>query len=68
MFTLFKFFYYYFFFFSNETSGIPHDLLSVMDKCVEIEQLGIVRSLNVHVAGSLFIWEYTKQHCLKVFN
>jgi len=52
----------------NETSGIPHDLLSTMDMCVEIEQLGIVRSLNVHVAGSLFIWEYTKQHCLKVSN
>lgn len=52
----------------NETSGIPHDLLSTMDTCVEIEQLGIVRSLNVHVAGSLFIWEYTKQHCLKFSN
>ncbi|XP_026813112.1 uncharacterized protein LOC113553786 isoform X1 [Rhopalosiphum maidis] len=52
----------------NETSGIPHDLLSTMDICVEIEQLGIVRSLNVHVAGSLFIWEYTKQHCLTFSN
>ncbi|VVC45484.1 Alpha/beta knot methyltransferases,tRNA/rRNA methyltransferase, SpoU type,Armadillo-like helical,tRNA [Cinara cedri] len=52
----------------NETSGIPHDLLSIMDTCVEIEQLGIVRSLNVHVAGSLFIWEYTKQHCIKMSN
>ncbi|CAI6364590.1 unnamed protein product [Macrosiphum euphorbiae] len=52
----------------NETSGIPHDLLSTMDICVEIKQLGIVRSLNVHVAGSLFIWEYTKQHCLQFSN
>ncbi|XP_050428681.1 uncharacterized protein LOC126838365 [Adelges cooleyi] len=52
----------------NETSGMPHDLLSMMDTCVEIKQLGIVRSLNVHVAGSLFIWEYTKQHCLDPIN
>jgi len=52
--------------FSNETSGIPHEFLSIMDTCIEIEQLGIIRSLNVHVAGSLFIWEYTKQHSLKL--
>lgn len=58
----------FFFNFSNETSGVPHDLLSIMDVCIEITQLGIVRSLNVHVAGSLFIWEYTKQHCLKISN
>ncbi|XP_050526814.1 uncharacterized protein LOC126897321 isoform X3 [Daktulosphaira vitifoliae] len=49
----------------NETSGIPHNLLTLMDMCLEIKQLGIVRSLNVHVAGSLLIWEYTKQHCLQ---
>lgn len=52
-------------FFRNETSGIPHNLLTLMDMCIEIKQLGIVRSLNVHVAGSLLIWEYTKQHCLQ---
>ena len=28
---------------------------------VEIPQLGLVRSLNVHTAASVCIWEYTKQ-------
>lgn len=46
----------------NEKQGIPVDLLQCVDVCVEIPQLGHTRSLNVHVAGALLIWEYTKQH------
>lgn len=30
----------------------------MVDTCIEIPQLGIIRSLNVHVSGSLLIWEY----------
>jgi tRNA G18 (ribose-2'-O)-methylase SpoU len=45
----------------KEKEGIPVELLQFVDKCVEIPQLGIIRSLNVHVSGAISIWEYTKQ-------
>lgn len=51
-------------FFSNEKDGIPPNFLSLIDTCVEIPQYGVVRSLNVHVAASTFIWEYAKQHII----
>ncbi|KAH8407944.1 hypothetical protein KR222_004210 [Zaprionus bogoriensis] len=46
----------------HEKHGIPVDLIALLDYAVEIPQFGLVRSLNVHVTGSLFIWEYCKQH------
>jgi len=30
----------------------------MLDVCIEIPQLGIIRSLNVHVSGSILLWEY----------
>lgn len=30
----------------------------MLDLCVEIPQFGIIRSLNVHVSGSILLWEY----------
>lgn len=45
----------------KEKEGIPIDFLSAVDQCIEIPQLGIIRSLNVHVSGAISIWEYTKQ-------
>jgi len=45
-----------------EKEGIDADLLPLLDGCVEIPQSGQIRSLNVHVSGSLAIWEYTRQH------
>eukprot|EP00978_Attheya_sp_CCMP212_P006499 scaffold14942_cov47-Attheya_sp.AAC.2 len=45
----------------KEKEGIPVEFLQVVDTCVEIPQLGIIRSLNVHVTGAVAIWEYTKQ-------
>lgn len=50
----------------NEREGIPCELLQLFDVCVEIPQTGIIRSLNVHVSGALFIWEYTRQYITKV--
>lgn len=50
----------------NEREGIPCDLLQLLDVCVEIPQSGIIRSLNVHVSGALFVWEYTRQHLQKL--
>jgi tRNA guanosine-2'-O-methyltransferase len=45
----------------KEKEGIPIQFLSAVDQCIEIPQLGIIRSLNVHVSGAISIWEYTKQ-------
>ncbi len=48
----------------KEREGIPVEILRAVDRCVEIPQLGVVRSLNVHVSGALAVWEYTRQHRL----
>lgn len=45
----------------REREGIPPTLLPLMDSIIEIPQFGVIRSLNVHVSGSLIIWEYIKQ-------
>ncbi|XP_072962129.1 uncharacterized protein [Typha angustifolia] len=45
----------------KEKEGIPVDIIHVLDACVEIPQLGIIRSLNVHVSGAIALWEYTRQ-------
>jgi tRNA G18 (ribose-2'-O)-methylase SpoU len=44
----------------KEKEGIPTYLLPLMDFIIEIPQFGLIRSLNVHVSGSLIIWEYIK--------
>lgn len=49
----------------NEKEGIPVELIQKLDACVEIPQVGIIRSLNVHVSGALLVWEYTRQRVLK---
>ncbi|KAJ2995331.1 Tar (HIV-1) RNA binding protein 1 [Globomyces sp. JEL0801] len=46
----------------KEREGIPTHLLPMMDYIVEIPQFGVIRSLNVHVSGSMIMWEYIKQH------
>lgn len=46
----------------REKEGIPVPLLQELDLVVQIPQLGLVRSLNVHVSASLIVWEYFKQH------
>ncbi|XP_073307956.1 uncharacterized protein [Primulina huaijiensis] len=45
----------------HEKEGIPVDIIHILDACVEIPQLGVVRSLNVHVSGAIALWEYTRQ-------
>ena len=46
----------------QEKEGIPVEYLQFVDTCLEVPQLGVIRSLNVHVTGAITIWEYTKQH------
>jgi tRNA(Leu) C34 or U34 (ribose-2'-O)-methylase TrmL len=48
----------------REKEGVPNDLMDLVDVCVEIPQLGVVRSLNVHVSGALCIWHFARQHLL----
>lgn len=48
----------------REKEGIPSELLALMDFCVEIPQLGLIRSLNVHVSAALAIYEFTRQRLL----
>ncbi|XP_077235143.1 tRNA/rRNA methyltransferase (SpoU) family protein [Tasmannia lanceolata] len=45
----------------QEKEGIPVDIIHILDECIEIPQLGVVRSLNVHVSGAIALWEYTRQ-------
>ena len=45
----------------KEKEGIPVEYLQSVDQCVEIPQLGIIRSLNVHVSGAIALWEFTRQ-------
>ncbi|XP_019190926.1 PREDICTED: uncharacterized protein LOC109185383 isoform X1 [Ipomoea nil] len=45
----------------REKEGIPVNIIHILDACIEIPQLGIVRSLNVHVSGAIALWEYSRQ-------
>ncbi|MDA0166784.1 hypothetical protein OM076_41370 [Solirubrobacter ginsenosidimutans] len=40
----------------HESSGIPEEMVDAADTCVEIPMLGVGRSLNVAVAGSLVLY------------
>jgi tRNA(Leu) C34 or U34 (ribose-2'-O)-methylase TrmL len=45
----------------DEKQGIPSELLSAgFDVTIEIPQFGRVRSLNVHTAASLLVWEFRR--------
>ncbi|XP_052873770.1 uncharacterized protein LOC128279088 [Anopheles cruzii] len=48
----------------HEKNGLPANIIRHLDLIGEIPQFGVVRSLNVHVTGAIFIWEYAKQHHL----
>lgn len=41
----------------REREGIDPPVLDVLDSCVEIPQLGLLRSLNVHVSGAITLYE-----------
>lgn len=42
-----------------ERTGVPASVLALVDETVEIPQLGLVKSLNVHVSGALCVYAYT---------
>jgi tRNA G18 (ribose-2'-O)-methylase SpoU len=45
----------------REKEGVPVELIQMLDHCVEIPQLGMIRSLNVHVSAAIAAYQYTKQ-------
>lgn len=47
----------------REREGIPGDLLAELDFCVEIKQVGIVRSMNIQTATAIIVHAYSSQHC-----
>jgi len=44
----------------REREGIDPGVLEVLDATVEIPQLGLLRSLNVHVSGAICVYEYVR--------
>jgi tRNA G18 (ribose-2'-O)-methylase SpoU len=48
----------------REKEGIPVNLIQVLDACMEIPQLGVIRSLNV--SGAIAVWEYTRQQRARI--
>lgn len=52
----------------NEKEGVPAEILHLVDDCIEIPQFGMIQSLNVHVSGSLVLWEARKQERLSNAN
>lgn len=46
----------------TEKHGIPGDLLSELDLCLEIQQFGIIRSMNIQTATAVIVHSYTIQH------
>ncbi|GMR50225.1 hypothetical protein PMAYCL1PPCAC_20420, partial [Pristionchus mayeri] len=49
----------------DEKRGVPMSILRSVDSIVHIEQLGRVRSLNVHVTAALFIEKFAEQHLVE---
>ncbi|EDO17837.1 hypothetical protein Kpol_1043p27 [Vanderwaltozyma polyspora DSM 70294] len=46
----------------TEAHGIPGHLLSELDLCLEIEQHGVIRSMNIQTATAVIVYSYTVQH------
>lgn len=47
----------------REKEGIPGELLAELDLCVEINQVGVIRSMNIQTATAVIVHAYSSQHC-----
>lgn len=47
--------------FGHEVTGVDDQLLSLVDGCIEIPQLGTKHSLNVSVSAGIVMWEIFSQ-------
>lgn len=46
----------------KEREGIPGPLLAELDFCVEIQQTGVIRSMNIQTATAIIVNAYSVQH------
>ena len=46
----------------TEAQGIPGDLLGELDLCLEIQQYGVIRSMNIQTATAVIVHSYAVQH------
>ncbi|KAK6465652.1 hypothetical protein DFJ63DRAFT_321766 [Scheffersomyces coipomensis] len=46
----------------KEKEGIPGELLAELDFCVEIKQVGVIRSMNIQTAAAIIVHAYSVQH------
>lgn len=47
----------------KEREGIPGEYLAELDTCVEIKQVGVIRSMNIQTATAIIVHAYSIQHC-----
>lgn len=47
----------------KEREGIPGELLAELDFCIEIKQVGVIRSMNIQTAAAIVVQAYSAQHC-----
>lgn len=47
----------------REKEGIPGELLAELDVCVEIKQVGVIRSMNIQTATAVIVHAYSSQNC-----
>ncbi|CAN6616399.1 tRNA (guanosine(18)-2'-O)-methyltransferase [Trichomonascus vanleenenianus] len=47
----------------KEREGIPANLLAELDFCIEIKQVGMIRSMNIQTATAVVVHAYSAQHC-----
>lgn len=47
----------------REKEGVPGELLAELDFCVEINQVGVIRSMNIQTATAVIVHAYSTQHC-----
>lgn len=47
----------------KEREGIPGELLAELDTCIEIKQVGVIRSMNIQTATAIIVHAYSSQHC-----
>lgn len=47
----------------KEKEGIPGEFLAELDFCIEIKQVGMIRSMNIQTATAVVVQAYSSQHC-----
>ena len=52
----------------SEREGVSKEVLVCADRCVEIRQVGVTRSLNVQTAGGIVVWEWWREWGREIIN